>query len=531
LFYMSGKKIKLIIALMSVALIGLIALQLYWVDNALHLQELQFNQNVNLAMNEVVDKLEKEEAAGFIASRLRKLSPGEVFIPGKDKNGMRVYSRKIHMEGKIEVDSAVKGKQKTYRKFIFSNVPEKGYRHSEQIIIDGKEIRDSVSLSEIPDKEVLRTFFDSVAIGSSSELLRGIFRDLNFSIDLGSDVNPRRLDSLIRVSLANHNAGAEFQWGVYNARLGNFMLPGEGADVSKLSQSPYKVHLYPGSIFPKPDYLTLYFPGKSNFLYKRMGFVMSSSVLLILLIIYCFSYTVLTLLRQKKLSEMKTDFINNMTHEFKTPVSTILLASEALKEPDVVQDRERFNRLVGAIHEENNRIARHVERVLQLAAMEKGNFRLNPAEVDLHELITGVTESMSIQAEHKGGTIRTELAAARSTVMADPLHFSNVIRNLLDNAIKYCIDPPDIRIATADAGDRVVITVEDNGIGLTREQQARIFEQFYRVPTGNLHDVKGFGLGLHYVKTIVEMHEGTIRVKSEKGRGSIFEITLKHTGA
>jgi two-component system, OmpR family, phosphate regulon sensor histidine kinase PhoR len=153
--------------------------------------------------------------------------------------------------------------------------------------------------------------------------------------------------------------------------------------------------------------------------------------------------------------------------------------------------------------------------------------RINPVEIDLHELVNTVVENMSIQAEHKNGKITARLDAAQSRVSADPLHFSNVIRNLLDNAIKYCVIPPDIRVSTANSDNQVTLTVEDNGIGLTREQQNRIFEQFYRVPTGNLHDVKGFGLGLHYVKTIVEMHGGTIRVRSEKGRGSTFEITLK----
>jgi two-component system phosphate regulon sensor histidine kinase PhoR len=244
------------------------------------------------------------------------------------------------------------------------------------------------------------------------------------------------------------------------------------------------------------------------------------------LIIFCFAYTVLTVFRQKKLSDMKTDFINNMTHEFKTPVSTILLASEALKDPEIIKDPPRLSRLSGIIYDENNRIGSQVERVLQLAAMEKGDFKLNVNEINLHELIKKVIESISIQVENKKGKITYEPDLSKIMIEGDVLHLSNVLYNLLDNANKYCSVEPDIRISTNNTREGVTIIVEDNGIGMNKEQLSKIFEKFYRVPTGNLHNVKGFGLGLSYVKTIVEMHGGTIKVKSEKNKGSRFEIHL-----
>jgi two-component system phosphate regulon sensor histidine kinase PhoR len=295
---------------------------------------------------------------------------------------------------------------------------------------------------------------------------------------------------------------------------------------TQLLNSPYKMRMFASGLFPKPDFLTLYFPSKNNFLFHKMGLVLGSSITLLLLIVFCFGYTIITIMRQKKLSQMKTDFINNMTHEFKTPVSTILLASEALKDPSVVQNSERLNRLVNVIHDENNRIGSHVERVLQLAAMEKGNFKLNPVVTNVEDLIERVIHGISIQAENKNGKIRSSFKAIFTTCKVDELHFSNVIYNLLDNAIKYCTVSPDITVSTANEENKLVITVDDNGIGLSKEQQSKIFEQFYRVPTGNLHDVKGFGLGLHYVKTILEMHGGSIAVKSEKGKGSTFEIKI-----
>jgi two-component system phosphate regulon sensor histidine kinase PhoR len=245
-----------------------------------------------------------------------------------------------------------------------------------------------------------------------------------------------------------------------------------------------------------------------------------------LIIIFSFYYTVMTVFRQKKLSDMKTDFINNMTHEFKTPVATILLASEALKDPAVTDDKDRLKRLAGVIYDENKRIGSQVERVLQLAAMEKGEFRLNLTNFDFHEMVNKVADNIAIQVENKNGQIVRSLNARKTLINADELHLSNVLYNLLDNANKYCPGTPEIKIITEDEAGGLLLAVEDNGIGMTREQQARVFEKFYRVPTGNVHNVKGFGLGLNYVKTIVDMHGGAIKLKSEKNKGSRFEVFL-----
>lgn len=223
---------------------------------------------------------------------------------------------------------------------------------------------------------------------------------------------------------------------------------------------------------------------------------------------------------------MKTDFINNMTHEFKTPVSTILLASEALQDSAIVNDPARLKRLATIIHEENNRMGKQVERVLQIAAMEKEDFRLQLRETDILNLIGNVIESIGLQVENKNGEIQKNFRSTKNILQLDELHFSNVIYNLLDNAIKYSPEKPEITVSTQDVVHGILISVEDKGIGMSKEQQKNIFEKFYRVPTGNIHNVKGFGLGLSYVKKIVDMLGGTIKVKSETGKGSRFEIFL-----
>lgn len=221
---------------------------------------------------------------------------------------------------------------------------------------------------------------------------------------------------------------------------------------------------------------------------------------------------------------MKTDFINNMTHEFKTPVSTIMIASEALKDNEIAQDRSRVARLANIIYEENERLGSHIERVLNIARIEKDDFKLEKKPIDVNEMIAVVVDSMELKLQKANAVTHLQLDAENAVISADELHFSNVIYNLIDNAIKYSVDSPDITISTLNKNGQVVIKVADKGVGMSRDQQTKIFEQFYRIPTGNLHDVKGFGLGLSYVNTVVKRLNGIISVKSEKEKGSEFEL-------
>ena len=224
---------------------------------------------------------------------------------------------------------------------------------------------------------------------------------------------------------------------------------------------------------------------------------------------------------------MKTDFINNMTHEFKTHVSTIMIASEALKDSEITQDKSRVSRLANIIYEENERLGSHSERVLNIARIEKNDFKLDKKPIDVNEMIAVVVDSMELKLQKNNAIIALRLEAENAVIKADELHFSNVIYNLIDNAIKYSINAPDITISTTNKNGQVVIRVADKGMGMSRDQQTKIFEQFYRIPTGNLHDVKGFGLGLSYVNTVVKRLNGIISVKSEKEKGSEFELKFQ----
>jgi two-component system phosphate regulon sensor histidine kinase PhoR len=268
------------------------------------------------------------------------------------------------------------------------------------------------------------------------------------------------------------------------------------------------------------------FPNKGNLILKNMSVTLVSSATLLLMLIGCFAYTIFIILRQKKISEMKTDFINNMTHEFKTPVATIMIASEALKDPEVTEDTSRIRKLAGIIYDENVRLGNHIEQVLNIAKIDREDLKLEHKDIEMNDLIAAVVDSMELQLQKKDIKVTMELKAQRATVKGDELHLSNVIFNLMDNAIKYSSVDPEIHITTHNSGQNLVINVRDNGIGMNRDQLSKIFEQFYRIPTGNLHDVKGFGLGLSYVSNIIKLLHGTIHVKSERSKGSEFEIIL-----
>jgi len=240
-----------------------------------------------------------------------------------------------------------------------------------------------------------------------------------------------------------------------------------------------------------------------------------------------FAVTVRTLFNQKKLSEIKSDFINNMTHELKTPLATISLAIDALTNEKVIHDADKIKIYSSMIKEENKRMNKQVEKILQAARLEKEEIKLNLQKLDVHQIIAKVTDNISLQVQEKNGGLSLKLNATNPIIEADEVHFSNIIFNLLDNAMKYSTAAPQIIVETLNTGNGMLsIKIKDNGIGMDKETLSRIFEKFYRAHTGNLHNVKGFGLGLSYVKAIVEAHEGKIRVESTLGKGSIFTVIL-----
>ena len=348
-------------------------------------------------------------------------------------------------------------------------------------------------------------------------------------------LKPSKIDAYLKQELKDRGINLNYDYGVFdNAKKefvilnGNFTVQvGEGGMTSHNTTSPglyttiYNVALFPTET-GSPGSLNIFFPEKTRWLWASAWPLLTSSLLFMAIIILSFSYTIYVIFRQKKLSRMKTDFINNMTHEFKTPIATISLAADSITTPMVIDNSSKVERFAGIIKQENKRMLNQVEKVLQMALIDKDEFKLQLTTVDIHEIIRRAAEHMKLQLEQRGGTLTTDLTAETYEISGDQTHISNMIHNLLDNANKYTPENPNISIHTKNESSGISITVTDNGIGLSKEAKKHVFDRFYRVTTGNIHDVKGFGLGLSYVKAMMMAHNGTVDVRSELGKGSSF---------
>ncbi len=293
----------------------------------------------------------------------------------------------------------------------------------------------------------------------------------------------------------------------------------------------YEADLFPADIFHEQLRLQVLFPEKTRFIWKQLTWVVVVTFIVLIAIIVSMFLLTKTILHQQNYNTMKSDFISNMTHEFKTPISTISLACEALTDKDMSDDANPDNPFVKMIREENKRLESLVESILQSAVIEKGELKIKPQAVNLHEILTQVTKNAKLRVQSLHGELHLKLKAQNTQILADPMHITNVFANLLDNAIKYCDKAPFIEVSTTNEnGGWIVCAISDNGIGIKKEHQTRIFEKLFRVPTGNVHNVKGFGLGLSYVKTIIDLHGGKIEVDSQLGQGSTFTIKLKQYG-
>jgi two-component system, OmpR family, phosphate regulon sensor histidine kinase PhoR len=336
---------------------------------------------------------------------------------------------------------------------------------------------------------------------------------------------PEEVRGIIDGVLKQNNIKQPFEYCVLNI----FKYPVFSSDGFQLPEitNSFSVGLATDNSAMNQETLYLTIHEDKNLVIREMRWIIIASVVFTTIIILAFAVTVRTLFNQKKLSEIKSDFINNMTHELKTPLATISLAIDALTNEKVIHDADKIKIYSGMIKEENKRMNKQVEKILQAARLEKEEIKLNLQKLDTHLVIAKVAENLALQVQEKNGTLALKLNAPDHIIDADEVHFSNIIFNLLDNAMKYSNNAPHIEVETQSAGNGIIsIKVKDDGIGMDKETQSRIFEKFYRAHTGNIHNVKGFGLGLSYVKAIVDAHEGKIKVESTPGKGSTFTISL-----
>jgi two-component system phosphate regulon sensor histidine kinase PhoR len=555
------KTVALIVGLMSLALLGLIGIQLYLLDHAMELKKQAFRQNVNAALTGIVQQLETREMATKVFEVALNASPGKpmAFIGMDVEHEGRRQPDSLRVTGRILLHEKPNFKIDSNR--VWYNLPTPQHvriilldslgRESVQIINEFKragkheqDLRpypfkkgavfvsfstDSTSfVAKLRDGKMHEDIPPALSRDHRQMIVRRILDDMTTArfVPFGARVQPAVLDSLVNSTLSAKGIATAYAYGVFSTPRDSLYFAKPAQFTEELKKSEFRSRLFPNDMFAGRDELTLYFPQQNMYLLKQMVGLLTSSFVLLGVVVFGFVYTARTIYKQKQFAGAMADFINNMTHEFKTPISTIALASEALANAEIAKDESRLQRYNRIIRDENTRMRNQVEKILEMAALEEGDYELNITPVDAHKVIAEAVENIALQVERRGGKIDCALNATEHVLEADEVHLANVIHNLLDNANKYSPETPQIEIATANLNGDLRICIADNGIGLRPEDQKRVFEKYYRVPTGNVHDVKGFGLGLSYVKLMVEAHGGTIAVQSELQKGTAFDISL-----
>ncbi len=511
---MERRTIVILAIVFSIVLTGLILVQIYWIKNAFDAKEQQFRVQVSNALDVVVLEMEKQEMINRIVEEIDIPSADSVvaIIPSHSSLARQLQryqpvSRLMQISGAVENEISLTINRKG-QKIIFYSDEEFFYPDDQPPELSIESIKAGIS-DRLNNKTVLL------------ENIMG--RILSEIPPLAERVDPDEINSLLSSTLLRVGINVGYEYGIndgeetiYNS--GNFSL---GAPSSK-----YLRQLFPNDPVPGRYRLTLYFPKETKYLISQVGFMGFSSIFITLILIFFSATNIIIILRQKRLSEIRTDFINNMTHELKTPISTISLASQMMADKTLSSSQKNLDNISKILNDESMRLKYQVEKVLQASVFDSGSMNLKFIELDIRILLRNVIENFSLQLTDRDGTIETGFGAKSHIAVVDEVHFSNMMSNLIDNAIKYSGNIPRISVKTQDTKSEITVSVSDMGIGIKKEDLRRIFEKFYRVPTGNRHNVKGFGLGLSYVKKVVDEHNGHISVISNVGKGTTFEIII-----
>jgi two-component system phosphate regulon sensor histidine kinase PhoR len=532
-----------LIALMGISILGIVIVQLVWMNNAIRIKNELFDRSVNEALTTTANRLENMQDFRMInhfafddsipfpppPPGTHRRPPRRIILP---KNAGNPMAQQIEMI----VKTGRKNKQYQYQITTRSKRGDKG-EESDIVVNTDSLVKnlDSVYSKGINRFDSLAGQFDEWKDSTSgikrrfeikTHKLKRIANKVVHEITAWDEpeLSTGRINEVLQKELKNRDIPIPFEFGVMNDSTFSKKTP--KADSMLLVKSNYKVNLFPNDIIQKNIRLSVYFPEKDSFIYKTLNWLLFISLIFSIIVLVTFAFSIYFILKQKKISEMKSDFINNMTHEFKTPIATISVASDSIINQKIIENPEHIRYFVEMIKKENTRMNRQVEDILTIARLDKKDFEFKWEAVNLHEVIEDAIQSIVLQVEKKGGAITSELIAVNHVATSDHSHFANLIYNLLDNANKYSSNAPEIKVSTRNSSKGVVIVIEDKGIGMTKTVQSRIFERFYRQTSGNIHNVKGFGLGLSYVKAVLEANHGTISVNSEPEKGSRFEVFI-----
>jgi signal transduction histidine kinase len=525
---MRRSAIWILASLIMLATIGLIMVQTKWVKIAIEVKDEQFWQTAKLALDKISTEVERQET---IVQVIDEISP--YATAGSSSSPRLTYHYSTFNRTRSGIRSMEKNQQVfTLRQLDTLKIPSvANFTGADSLQVvrvdknlwDIKPVRQSAKSGEIgfnitiDDKLMNKTVFVENIVDKM----------IRIELPIEERIPHPVLDTIIRNEFVKLGIKAKYE---YKLASENDSTVYKSSGYSNTAATKLSKNMFPNDFFSKKYFLSVYFPNQKSYVLSSLGTMTFTTFLLTIIIILSFTVTIAIIFKQKRLSEIKSDFVSNMTHELKTPISTISLAAQMLKDDTIPDENKRTGYLGGVISEESKRLGLQVEKVLQMAIFEKTKLKLKIKPINLHQIISKVSQSFEIQLNNVNGTLISNLYAKQPEILGDEIHITNVVNNLLDNAVKYRNGNPQITISTKDTSKGLLFTVEDNGIGISRENQRRIFDQFYRVPTGNIHNVKGFGLGLCYVKKILEEHGGKIWVESSLGKGSTFSCFLPWNG-
>jgi len=518
---MHKRTLWIITVILSITLVGLILVQTYWIKNALEIKEAQFEQLVTNGIDQIVKELENRELVSQVVTAIDPYY--DINTTGRTSLNFKSNKLSQNQFGLTSTD--------TEKEIFIINTDSLNL--NSQLRILGKS---PLNFNKDPDlqlKNLNQHTYGSLSINNQfNEKLnnRTVFVEnivnklIQVDVDIKERIDKETLEAIIERNFNYLGINIDYEYALKQNGLEIIYKSENYSDTDRVNL--FSGQLFPNDVFERDNILQFYFPEQRNFILKSTGFIAITSVILTLIIILGFSASIHIMFKQKRLSQIKNDFVNNMTHELKTPISTISLASQMLRDDSIPVEKKNIGYISGIIEDESKRLSYQVEKVLKTALFEQGQIKLKPKELDVHKLIDNVVKNFEIQVNARNGQLKKELNAKNSLLFVDEIHFTNIIFNLLDNAVKYSNGTVDITVTTNNDKKGFYLLVSDKGIGIKKQDQKKVFDQFYRVSTGNLHDVKGFGLGLSYVKKIVDAHNGEINLISEYKKGSTFEIFI-----